>query len=182
MPKQLIKLETFNLVRCHIDWRDVPKNTPVLEADLRVRLRVGQFKKSQRKFRLYFAVQVNQRIPKGREAGHLLDTEVFGDFVFPPRIDADKMQHHLCVNGGMILYGILRGQIALLTAAFPGRGLALPCIDMEEVVQQMESADASKKTPAKKKSVEKRKAGAKKRPVARKKTPSRSRPTTKKRV
>jgi hypothetical protein len=48
------------------------------------------------------------------------------------------MQYLIRVNGGTILYGILRGEIAAFTGSFPGGKFNLPTVNMMEIVKDCE--------------------------------------------
>ncbi|MEX2381721.1 MAG: hypothetical protein WD490_05010 [Opitutales bacterium] len=73
-----------------------------------------------------------------------LDFRIQGVFRFDEGLEEQKMQYLVRVNGGTILYGILRGMLATMTGAFPEGRINLPTIMMQDVVRRVEERRNSK--------------------------------------
>ncbi len=76
--------------------------------------------------------------PHEKKQGYLIDAELSGYFEFPEEYTEEEMQGTIRVNGLTILYGILRGQLAIYTASFPLNAIMLSTVSMYEVVNQIE--------------------------------------------
>ena len=74
------------------------------------------------------------------EFGWKIDSEIEGYFKCPDSWELSLREGMIRVNGGTILYGILRGQLAAFTGAFPPGAFLLPTINMNDVVRQAEEA------------------------------------------
>lgn len=61
-----------------------------------------------------------------------------GFFTFPEDLADKQMAYLVRVNTATILYGILRGQIATITGAFPAGKFTLPTVMMQDVVKEIE--------------------------------------------
>ncbi|NOQ23527.1 MAG: hypothetical protein GQ565_12890 [Candidatus Aegiribacteria sp.] len=72
--------------------------------------------------------------------GWEIDSEIEGYFKCPDSWDISLREGMIRVNGGTILYGLLRGQIAAFTGSFPPGPFLLPTISMNDVVRQAEEA------------------------------------------
>ena len=92
------------------------------------------------RFRLAFRVAVKSKTPT--PVDYSLDCEIVGLFRFPEDSTEETMQGLIRLNGCTILYGILRGQLANITGAFPRQKLILPTVMMEEVVNEVEREKA----------------------------------------
>ena len=169
MP-DILQLKDFMITRLHVDWQ-APEN-PVEyvgkpEEDLFIDYKVLRNAEEQHSLALEFRVK---RTPKGKfAAGYSIECEIVGFFDFPETMEEEKIQYLVRFNGGTILYGILRGQIALFTGSFPDGKYTLPAISMQDVVKQVEAthakvrekAAARNRASVKRKGLEKVKAPAK---------------------
>jgi hypothetical protein len=76
------------------------------------------------------------------------DLRIAGEFVVPESVEADKRGGLVAYNGGMILYGMLRGQVAMATGSFGMGSLLLPTINWAETIRQVEEKRAANASPA----------------------------------
>lgn len=81
-----------------------------------------------------------------------LDLRIQGIFRFNEGVEDADMQYLIRVNGGTILYGILRGMLTTIMGAFPEGRINLPTVMMEDVVRRIEERRAPK-APARKSTV-----------------------------
>ena len=83
-----------------------------------------------------------------RKAGvDKIDSEIVGYFSFSEEFsDEEKRQITIRINGSVILYGILRGQIATFTGSFPNGKFNLPTVNMIEIVNEIEKKNIAKIT------------------------------------
>jgi preprotein translocase subunit SecB len=108
-------------------------------------------------FALTFIVRDNAKAKTSHPQVYKFDLRLIGFFRFEENVEEEKMQWLIRYNGGTILYGILRGMITNMTAAFPEGPIRMPTIMMDEVVKKVEGL---KGKPAKKKPVMKRPKGS----------------------
>lgn len=104
---------------------------------------VLQHKEDSRRFRLKLTVKVKNADVKSK-VGWIIDSEMHGEFLFPEEFEERHIPVAIRVNGGSILYGILRGQIASATGSFPPGKFVLPAVAMQDIVMAREKARAKK--------------------------------------
>ncbi len=91
-----------------------------------------------RLFRMVLKVMAMAAFSESKKKGPDIEVHAVGEFLVPENLDEAKRDTLARYNGGMILYGMLRGQLAMLTGAFPSGSLLLPTLDWKEVVQKVE--------------------------------------------
>jgi len=161
MP-DILQLKDFIITRLHVDWQTPThpaEDEGSFSGDLTIDYEVLRNPEAQLSLALEFRVKLTPR--DNDAAGYSIESEIVGLFDFPETMSDDQVQYLIRVNGGTILYGILRGQIALFTGSFPGGKYTLPAIYMQDVVRQVEAKRKKPKIkPAAKKKVSGRPAGA----------------------
>lgn len=160
--KKLITLIDFCIKRCHVDWffPDEKFDWPYNE-NLFIDYHILRNEKDSRKFimNLIFKTHTEDKMENGE---FLIEAELMGLFEFSEKATEDDMQSLIRINGGTILYGLLRGHLAGITGAFPSGGkYVLPSVYFHEIVPLVEKRKSatkpkplrrkSKKTPEKKK-------------------------------
>lgn len=144
-----LQLDEFFITRLSVEWISAPESQEV-STDVRFTYDVARHKKNLNKFRLIFYMHTAPSEDKARY-GYVLDCAIAGLFSFADGLSEKEMQALIRINGCTILYGILRGQIALITGSFLGGKFNLPTIMMQDVVNSVEAekaASRSAKTPA----------------------------------
>ncbi|MFH0880807.1 MAG: hypothetical protein V2A34_13915 [Lentisphaerota bacterium] len=119
----------------HIDWADPEKETEI-SLQFTFDYDVARHKEDACRYRMIF--RMSARSNKECAVGLMLDAEIAGFFTLPKEMEADKREYQIRVNGCAILYGVLRGQLALVTGSFPGGKFNLPSVMMQEVVETVE--------------------------------------------
>jgi len=147
MP-DIIQLENFFLNKLHADWVQ-PKRLPAeITSRVRVNYDVLRHRDEPSRFRLTLKVDVKSEA-KEETAGYQITSEIVGLFSFPEGMAEDQVQALIRINGGTILYGILRGEVAAITGSFAGRKFILPTVFMPEIVKQIEGRRAKIRHPRK---------------------------------
>ena len=145
---EILSLENFFMTRLSIDWHAPDK--PLAEPDAiktiyNIDYDVRRRKDDEHLFALTMRFTLIAK--KGRKPiGYEINTEITGLFRFPEGTDETTMQKFIRLNGTFILYGILRGEVAIFTGSFPKGKFILPAVNMQEIVAQ---AEAQKKTSKK---------------------------------
>ena len=93
---------------------------------------------NSREFSLTFIVRDDPAAQTAHPQAYKLDLRINGFFRFDEGVEEDKMQWLIRYNGGAILFGILRGMMTSLTAAFPEGPIRMPTMMMDEVVRKVE--------------------------------------------
>lgn len=112
-------------------------------------------------FRLTFIVRDDPERETPCPQIYKLDLRIQGVFRFNEGLEDAKMQYLIRVNGGTILYGILRGMLATMMGAFPEGRINLPTVMMEDIVRRVEER-RTPKAPVRKAAASKRSKAAKK--------------------
>ena len=142
MNSPKLQLEDYFLTKMLVVWHPPEKPTTVT-SEFRFGYEVRRHKTETRKFRLHFTMQA---IPKQQNpvAGYEMECQIAGLFSFGEGTSEDEMQQLIRINGGTILYGILRGHVATVTGCFPGGKFTLPTVMMQDVVQGVEAEKAER--------------------------------------
>ena len=139
-----LQLQEFVLTNLNVKWHEPPTSREAKMA-FRFGYDVARHKSDKRRFRLQFTVRAepaDKKVPVGYE----IESTIVGLFEFVDGMSEGEMQALIRINGGTILYGILRGQIAAFTGSFPGGKFSLPTVMMHEIVEQIEASRAVKKS------------------------------------
>ena len=139
MP-DILQLEDFHMTRLHVDWLE-PKakgKRPVsVQSQVSMNYDVMRRRTDKRLFALVLRFKFGPEEDQP-QAGYAIDAEITGLFRFPESLSEGDMQKLIRINGGMILYGILRGQIATFTGSFPEGKFTLPAMYMPDVIATVE--------------------------------------------
>lgn len=170
--KKPLKLVDFAITKINLEWFENEKDInekidPVPTIDYRV-LRNPDH---ERDFSLILNVMTySDKYPGG--SVYSIDSEIAGIFTFTDDATEEEMQYLIRVNGATILYGLLRGEIATVTGAFPEGKYVLPAVYMQEVLPEIDKrkASAARKKAISKRRVVKREKVSPKTPIVKKKT------------
>lgn len=138
MP-DILQLKDFVITRLHVDWHE--PGTPLPVSSLRQQISfdydVLRKKDAPRSFVLRLRMRLGSNTSKSK-AGYEITSEIMGLFEFPDTMDDKQMNGLVRINGGTILYGVLRGELAAFTGSFPGGKFILPAVCMQDVVAGIE--------------------------------------------
>ena len=132
MKKSTIQLSKFFITNLNIKWVKGKASGNAIKLGFDFNLAFHEEHKNH--FKLEFSVLA---IPEDGFSGIRLETQIDGYFHFPEGIDFKEMHYLAILNGSSILYGILRGQLALITGSFPGGKFMLPAVVMEDVIPEV---------------------------------------------
>jgi preprotein translocase subunit SecB len=159
MSHPVIHLESYYLEKVLIERRH-PKEeeeSDQITLSFQHSYRVKRHHEDPRLFLLSFFVQDDPKAKTPHPQVYTLDIEILGIFRFDDDVEEEKMQWLIRYNGGAILYGILRGMVTNMTAAFPEGPVRIPTIMMDDVVKKVEGLnDKAPKKKAAKKAAKKR--------------------------
>lgn len=145
-----ILLDEFLLRKLNIEWLD---GKPQDEAMYSLGFHFDVKSNSENKNNFLLSLSVNF-IPVDNQYGLKVETIIDGFFTLSEEFTTPgKKEYTLLVNGATILYGILRGQVAMISGSFPKGKMKLPTVMMVDEVkkffdtkQQVETLDKKKKT------------------------------------
>jgi preprotein translocase subunit SecB len=142
MTKPPCQLEDFHFTRLAIEWHE-PREAGQVDLALSFDYDVGQHSTEKNRYRLAFRFGAKSATPE--PIGYEIDAEIVGFFTFPEDTEQRKMDLLIRLNGGTILYGLLRGQIANLTAQFPQRKFVLSTFMMRDIIEGVEADKAAQR-------------------------------------
>lgn len=144
-----VQLEEFFVTRLRIDWHQpLPEaEAEALSGEMDVDYKVMRHKEEKNRYQMQLSVSAGPR-KEAAKAGWVVDARVEGYFVFPDGLERELMEMAIRLNGGIILYGILRGQVAAATGSFPAGKFVLPTIAMQDVIARKEGRRIRRKKPA----------------------------------
>lgn len=134
----VLQLENFFLTRLEIRLQAPLANEMDRDGEMELGYDVGRHKDQPNRYRLAFRIRMNPAYKKGNPDMPEVAAEIVGIFLFPENMPEDKREWLVRYNGGLMLYGLLRGQLATLSGAFPTGKIMLPSIDMKETILEFE--------------------------------------------
>ena len=138
-----INLQEFLLTRMNVEYIDGKKNdTSQIKLVFSFEARANQ--ENPNLFKMTLGVTSE---PADESDGIKLDTLIDGFFELNETIlDPAQKQYYVFVNGATILYGILRGQVALFSNNFPCGKFCLPTVVMQEEVKKFFALQKTQKS------------------------------------
>lgn len=138
--EQIIQLETFHMSKVHIEFvhtEGEPLPAGPTEHSMTIDYNVAIRADDDRRYRLSLLVSVN---PNG--SGMRIESQIDGFFQCPVEMPVPVRNGTIRVNGGTILYGLLRGQLAAISGSFPSGPYILPTVSMLDIVRRKEGLGA----------------------------------------
>ena len=133
MKRVRLQLEYFEMKKLHIDFFTSRKKIePDVNMKLDVKIRLNKITNKPRHFKLLLSIKVDPE-PK---IGYQVRADIIGCFYVPEPILKEVMESLVKGNGTLILYGILRGELAVFTGSFPGGKLTLPTIPIPPITSK----------------------------------------------
>ena len=144
MAKRL-ELKDFFLTKLCVEWDPSDGLHPLddsgkEEGPVRIEHEIVRRTADQPLYALKLCVQI---VPTGKEthSGYRVDAEIVGLLRFHQGSPEEKVRQILRTNGAVILYGVLRGQIAAFTGSFLAGKFMLPTVNMAEILTGAEGAE-----------------------------------------
>jgi len=129
------------MTRLHVDWTPGPDGGSSdvaqiqYEFDYDVRNHVTDLRRRALTLRAHF-----QELGHGKsKVGYCVNCEITGFFQFTDATPKGNEELLLRQNGFSVLYGALRGIVALTASAFPGGRFLIPNVMPQDVVNEIES-------------------------------------------
>ena len=140
--QRILQLKDFFLRKLSVEWQQ-GETAKTLHYDINVDYEAEDDGEDAGGFSLRIEIKPNARSEKA--SAYKIEAIIDGLFDLPKAWTEDQKRTMLRVNGGTILYGILRGHIANVTGSFRGSKLCLPTVDFGRIVaavQEREARDA----------------------------------------
>jgi len=134
---EILQLERFFLIRMNLECK-FPETEPedperTINHSFRIDYKVGRRADDSNRYRLSLLLDIEPE-----EYGWEVHAQLDGFFRTPEQLDQPQKEGLIRVNGGTILYGLLRGQLSAMTGSFPNGPIILPTVNMAEVVRKKE--------------------------------------------
>lgn len=131
---EILQLNTFFLQKIGIESLP-PATDPerIGRGALTISFELGRDADDPNRFILALKVNCQHHRPNG-QPGLAVDAEIHGEFFCPDSVAPEQKEQLVAINGGIILYGILRGQLTAYTGPFPGGVFNLPTVNMVEAL------------------------------------------------
>lgn len=134
---EILQLEHFFLIKmdmeCKFPETEPEDPEPTVKHSFRVDYKVGRRTDDPNRFRLSLLLDIEPE-----EYGWEVHAQLDGFFRTPEDLDQPKKEGLVRINGGTILYGLLRGQLSAMTGSFPDGPIILPTVNMAEIVRRKE--------------------------------------------
>jgi len=133
MKSVCLQLEHFEMRKLHIDFLSLgKKTTKPVNMKLKIDIRLNKITNKPRHYKLLLSIKIE---PKP-QIGYQISADILGYFYVPEPILLKNVEPLVQSNGTLILYGILRGELAVFTGSFPGGKLSLPTIPIPSVASK----------------------------------------------
>ncbi len=129
----ILQLLHFHLVRLHLDMDPFSSGISNQKLPIEVECEARSHSENPNLFLLF--LQVKNGGADNQEGGLAFDIQAVGEFQTPSDWDAEKKAWLVHYNGGMILYGLIRGQVAAVTGSFSCGSLLLPTLNWQEIIK-----------------------------------------------
>lgn len=139
----ILQLENFQIIKMQVEivypqeQLEDEENT-IPEHNFGVDYKV--FRKTNDEFRYKMSLVVSI---EPRNFGWKVDSQIDGYFLCPKESTIPEREGIIRINGGTILYGLLRGQLSAFTGSFPNGPFVLPTINMIDVVKAKEEQEGN---------------------------------------
>jgi preprotein translocase subunit SecB len=140
--KPVCEMQSYNLTHILADWA-MPEEGDPPSCAVNIGYDVAQNVEAPDHYRLTFRARLQEKDAVDRDTGYYVEAHIVGYFSFPASVSEDDREYLIRVNGGAILYGILRGHIASLTGLHPAGPLMLPTVMMHDIVMDIEKTLAN---------------------------------------
>lgn len=141
MASRMIQLLHFNLARLRVEQDLLSPADADVEGGQAIGYDIltpdGEDEEATNRFLLSLTVSGTTPAAKG-EPVMSYDVRANAVFETPKDLPADGKRALVALNGGMILYGLVRGQVGLVTGSFPGGCFLLPAVDWQAAVMEIE--------------------------------------------
>lgn len=136
----ILQLERFFLVKMNLEFitpeEPVAKEKVVgTEHDFGVNYTVKRKADDSTRYLMSLMLDIHPKT-----FGWRVEAKLDGFFRCPEDLPEPKREGLVRVNGGTILYGILRGQLSAMTGSFPPGPIILPTVNMREIVVAKEKS------------------------------------------
>ena len=138
----IIKLQSFKMLRLVLDQDPFDGRTPgsLCRQETGYDIRIN--KDNPDHFLMILRVKGTLSVPEGKSQPATYEVTGAAEFEVPHDMTADKKRGLVAFNGGSILYGLMRGQVALVTGSFPTGSVLLLTLNWQETVREIESKRA----------------------------------------
>jgi hypothetical protein len=136
---EIIQVLQFRLTRLHLDqdpfqeWGITPK-----EFSIETHYDILSNKEAPERYLMILRVQDVTPARQSQDKPPLFDVTGMAEFEVPASLSEEQKYKLVAFNGGSILYGLIRGQLSMVSGAFPSGALLLPTLDWQEVVADIE--------------------------------------------
>lgn len=148
----MLNLDDFSLTRLQYEYYEGDKNPRKADTEfpLTFDYEIGLHKSDPLRFRLRLNFELS-RLP-GNVSGYTLQAQITGYFA-SETVVGDPINGDLVVHGCSLLYGVLRGQLSLITGGAPLGRIVLPTVPMGDIVRNIQDsrvkeAEAEKRASA----------------------------------
>jgi hypothetical protein len=135
---EIIKVLRFRLIRLHLE------QDPFHEQGINKTFTIGThydiLSNKENPERYLMTLKAVDVTPAGESETTTPSFDVTGvaEFEVPAGLSEEQKYKLVAFNGGAILYGLIRGQLSMVSGVFPSGSLLLPTLNWQEVVTEIE--------------------------------------------
>lgn len=138
---KMIQVKELRLIRLNVDqnpFATADADAPTTQ-EITFDLLTPADKKINNCFIMILQIKGEAGSQKGMPAGPSYEVHGVAEFETPDGLSPAQQRGLVVLNGGMILYGLIRGQMSLITGALPGGSILLPAVDWKATVDEIEA-------------------------------------------
>jgi hypothetical protein len=158
----ILHLKQYFLKQLKLEWLgDIPRGAK-WQMGMGISYKAAKHNTKPNTYRVELHTSIKPHDPS-RKIGLSIEATIMGDFITPPGLSLKEKNEMALIQGLMVLWGTLRGEVASATGSFPSGKYILPTVNMVKVVQEIEGKKTVRKKTAttKTKKVSSRKTSAK---------------------
>jgi len=133
---EIIQLLSFKMTRLNIDQNPFEVCASDRNATQETSLDIRDRNDDPNRFLIILRVHGTCGARKGKPLPSY-DAIGVAEFRTPPDLEREKKAALVAFNGGAILYGLIRGQVSLVTGSFPSGSILLPTLDWQKTLKEI---------------------------------------------
>ncbi len=137
---KMIQVKDLKLIRVHVDQSPfgLSKADTSASQEIDFDLLGPADRTIEHRYIMLLRIKGGAASKKNMPLAPTYEIHAVAEFETPEGLTPSDEKGLVVLNGGMILYGMIRGQVSLITGAFPGGTVLLPAIDWRSKVQEIQ--------------------------------------------
>lgn len=133
----ILRLHSFKMLRLSLSEDPFAQDAQQVRPKLDVDFNIMRNNTDPDRFLMILTLSGGSGTETAAARGLCYEVTGGAEFELPSIVEPEKRGMIIAINGGAILYGLIRGQVAMATGSFPSGSLLLPTIDWKQKVHEI---------------------------------------------